>query len=304
MGPSRRRHPLRRRCKSFISISVRMPKRPAEKPPLPPSAGNVVRTSPAIRPMRPHAHTNSINMTSEPVLLRASGGAGPIPIVETRSFCVGEARRLGKEKLLEVRRCCMDDVFFEGQPGKRWPESSPFACWWCAHGFDGPPMGIPTQHDSRLDRYVLSGNFCSANCARAYIEKSSPNMLKPFRLGQLQNLLQKALGVAWREVRPAPPPHCLQMFGGWMTIEEFRGQRFIFARDARKDELIERWEPQEVAITLWGKSVSLRGVSADQLRQQVDRRALVPPVQAMERRAGGAAGKGLEAFINFKRRKV
>lgn len=48
-------------------------------------------------------------------------------LVETRVFCVAEATRFGEEKLFELRRGCMKDVFFEGFSKGKWPESSPFA---------------------------------------------------------------------------------------------------------------------------------------------------------------------------------
>lgn len=88
-----------------------------------------------------------------------------------------------------------------------------------------------------------------------------------------------------------------------MTIEQFREQGFLSIRDARKDELLESWEPQEVAVTLWGKVATLRGISVDQLKQQVPRGALRQP-QAVTETAAARQGQGLEAFINFKRRRV
>ena len=60
-----------------------------------------------------------------------TGGRGgqraSAPLVETRVFCVAEARRFGEEKLVQVRRACQGDVFFQGHERGQWPESSPFA---------------------------------------------------------------------------------------------------------------------------------------------------------------------------------
>lgn len=48
-------------------------------------------------------------------------------LVETRVFCVAEATRFGEEKLVELRRGSLRDVYFEGHTRGKWPESSPFA---------------------------------------------------------------------------------------------------------------------------------------------------------------------------------
>ena len=49
------------------------------------------------------------------------------PLIETRVFCVAEAQRFGEERLVKIRKVCKDDVFFQGYPKGKWPESSPFA---------------------------------------------------------------------------------------------------------------------------------------------------------------------------------
>lgn len=58
---------------------------------------------------------------------KAGPRAHQAPLIETRAFCVGEAKRFGDERLFALRKACKGDVFFQGYERGTWPESSPFA---------------------------------------------------------------------------------------------------------------------------------------------------------------------------------
>ena len=103
---------------------------------------------------------------------------------------------------------------FEGA----WPARTDVHCWHCAHGFDGPPVGIPVGRRDGV--YELHGVYCSfacmkaANCARPSHERAFSSQL-------IHEMLREVYGVD-RVVNKAPPKQTLAVFGGTMSIEEFR----------------------------------------------------------------------------------
>jgi len=94
-------------------------------------------------------------------------------------------------------------------------------CWWCCHPFHTQPTYIPERYDNIKDVFDLKGNFCSWNCAKTYIfaQKTVKTTFKCSLLALLRKKLQGNFG---DPIRPAPPREMLTVFGGDMTIEEFR----------------------------------------------------------------------------------
>lgn len=182
-----------------------------------------------------------------------------------RCFCVAEAQRFGIEVLQEVREVMGPHIdWVEGSESNRgWPVSSPYLCWWCAHPFDNPPVGLPIEHDERRDTYKVVGNFCSFECACAHAEKHGANMMTPWRVGHLQRMLKRVLGSRFKgAIQRAPPPWCLQAFGGWMTIDEFRKSAYQHVRELMHNEALVEWVPAKVGITLWGRFIPGSRVTA------------------------------------------
>jgi hypothetical protein len=108
-----------------------------------------------------------------------------------------------------------------------WPSCTSIACYWCCHAFNGPPMGIPVKLQD--GRYSVVGCFCSLECAAKYnFEDASVSMDDMFERNTLINTLAAELrrggkdAQAMSVVRPAPPRLALTMFGGQMSIDEFR----------------------------------------------------------------------------------
>lgn len=94
-------------------------------------------------------------------------------------------------------------------------------CWWCVHSLPQLPcIHLPTRYDDKRDRFETKGNFCSWQCAKAWAlaENSS-------RSGEIQMILmmmrRRAIG-HYTPLWPAPKREALKIFGGSMTIEEFR----------------------------------------------------------------------------------
>eukprot|EP00899_Mesostigma_viride_P000412 jgi/Mesvir1/10371/Mv10571-RA.1 len=116
------------------------------------------------------------------------------------------------------------------EKGRRdaWPERTDVCCWHCCHPFDGVPAALPVGYKQGKG-FLVKGVFCSFACAKSY------NMDASGAQRELRNMwLFDMMLKLWRSnpdrrrhsfkgVRPAPPRTCLKMFGGDMTIEEFRG---------------------------------------------------------------------------------
>jgi len=105
---------------------------------------------------------------------------------------------------------------------EEWPNETDVCCWWCCHKFNNSPCTLPTKYDSLRKRYTFTGIFCSWNCVRAYnFDKSDHRMGE--RSGLISMLVRELYSsVESISIKPAPHRQCLKMFGGYMSIEEFR----------------------------------------------------------------------------------
>lgn len=94
-------------------------------------------------------------------------------------------------------------------------------CWWCVHGLpEKPCFHLPIKYDDRRKIFSTIGNFCSWACAKAYaIDMESS------RKGEICSILalmrMQSIG-KYTPLWPAPKRQCLAIFGGSMTIEQFR----------------------------------------------------------------------------------
>lgn len=93
-------------------------------------------------------------------------------------------------------------------------------CWHCCHPFPGPALHCPYRYDDRRRHFDTTGNFCSWECMKTYIiDKGSA------RSGEEQMILalmKKHVFGKSTPTHPAPKRTALKVFGGTLTIEEFR----------------------------------------------------------------------------------
>jgi len=102
---------------------------------------------------------------------------------------------------------------------KKLPDTTDIACFWCAHGFKGQPCVIPEREEKGV--YRVYGNFCSPSCAMAYIlQESLDSHVRWERVSLLHRIYSRAYETG--RIFPAPLRDCLKLFGGPMTIEQFR----------------------------------------------------------------------------------
>lgn len=114
----------------------------------------------------------------------------------------------------------------------QWPTTTDIACWHCCHQFDGVPIPIPKYKKADSDSitlYTVYGVFCSCNCAVAYIlERNSYDQQQ--LLLQFKSMATHVFGFLTADVfalEPAPPRIFLRMFGGHLTIEQFRAASLV-----------------------------------------------------------------------------
>lgn len=102
-----------------------------------------------------------------------------------------------------------------------WPSVTSINCYWCCHGFDGPPVGLPVRRSA--DTFHVTGCFCSLECAAAYnFGMPRVSVDRSLERYMLINSLATRLGVGGCAIKPAPDRLSLSMFGGPLGIEEFR----------------------------------------------------------------------------------
>lgn len=101
------------------------------------------------------------------------------------------------------------------------------ACHWCCHPFDSDPIHYPYARDKTGRLQFTASPYCSLDCCRAAVTRNKSN--PPLSL----------LRCLWRELDPqtcnaspllptAPPFESLTLFGGTMSIDEFRSGSVTF----------------------------------------------------------------------------
>jgi hypothetical protein len=94
-------------------------------------------------------------------------------------------------------------------------------CWWCCHPFPGPSLHYPYRYDDRRKHFSTTGHFCSWECIKSYAIDNAGA-----RSGEVLMILalmrKQANDNKYMLTRPAPKRVTLKMFGGPMSIEDFR----------------------------------------------------------------------------------
>jgi hypothetical protein len=109
--------------------------------------------------------------------------------------------------------------FINANNEKTWPETTNIHCWWCCHQFTNTPCALPEFY--KKNKFYVSGCFCSFNCCASYnFSKNDDNMWERFSL--LNLLYKKLYQQKFVKISLAPPRETLKIFGGYLSIEEFR----------------------------------------------------------------------------------
>jgi hypothetical protein len=103
------------------------------------------------------------------------------------------------------------------------PRKTNSVCWWDGYLFNTKPCYIP-KTKMPDGTYSIYGNFCSPECAKAYLE-NDPDLSPEIRWERsilLQEMTQKTYNKDIVKIKEAPPRWTLKDYGGEFTIEQFR----------------------------------------------------------------------------------
>lgn len=94
-------------------------------------------------------------------------------------------------------------------------------CFWCCHSIDNNIYGMPYNYDTINDTFYIIGSFCSLQCANAYNFSINSGSDKVWEINSWIQMIGKRCGIS-NIIRPAPSRYLLKMFGGNLSIDEFR----------------------------------------------------------------------------------
>ena len=106
-----------------------------------------------------------------------------------------------------------------------WPPENweSVCCWHCCHRCPQEPVPLPQTRDRRTGNFAVFGVFCSWPCAKQYLHEH-----QTWGSGERTLLLEEMARCAFEYTGPpilsAPARHRLKMFGGDLSIEDFRGE--------------------------------------------------------------------------------
>jgi hypothetical protein len=112
------------------------------------------------------------------------------------------------------------EILYNFVHNKQWLEHTDVCCWWCCHKFDSLPIGMPTDFNSKQKKFLVKGVFCSFACMTSYRDTKHNNVNTNSLVSYLYSkLTAEPIGT---KICRAPPKESLKMFGGELSIEEFR----------------------------------------------------------------------------------
>lgn len=104
-----------------------------------------------------------------------------------------------------------------------WPSSTNIWCFWCCHPFTTPPIAIPLYYTNKT--FHVTGCYCSFECSVSHLfQKNNIHENEKWNSYNLLHILRNKLisDPIIEKIEFAPPKETLQVFGGNMTIQEFR----------------------------------------------------------------------------------
>ena len=97
------------------------------------------------------------------------------------------------------------------------------ACFWCSEPFKNDAIYIPSRKSNTNGKYSVYGNFCTPECACAYLMQENIGDSEKFERYHLINYIYGEIFNYGHNFKPAPNPHfTLKKYMGNLSIEEYR----------------------------------------------------------------------------------
>jgi len=154
----------------------------------------------------------------------------PVPARKSFTEKITELYKRPKERKVRVLHKYGNDI-------RELLKKTDIQCWWCCHSFDTPPCFVPTKYDDLRDRFKITGNFCSWNCAKSYILDDNLGVHRSSDIHNFTRMLLK-MGINYK-IKMAPRKETLKCFGGILTIEEFRESAYFADQYVIQTSIIE-----------------------------------------------------------------
>lgn len=94
-------------------------------------------------------------------------------------------------------------------------------CYWCCHPINDIVYGLPYNYDTLNDTFYVMGYYCSLECMSAYNFLINTGSDKVWEINSWIQMIARRCGIK-RIIRPAPCKYLLKIFGGNLSIDEFR----------------------------------------------------------------------------------
>jgi len=152
-------------------------------------------------------------------------------MLETKLFNYSDDKKLYEgtpQEVLDKYDPSYDDIPKTFTSLDLYPESTNLLCWYCDRAFNNRPIFISPslkeieQYGSKIQfEFEVYGNFCSFNCAEAYINFSYVGDKKDKFKTRLNILYEIFTGKHTMIIEPAIPKTLMKKYGGYLTDDEY-----------------------------------------------------------------------------------
>lgn len=154
------------------------------------------------------------------VAIHHSNSNSSMPQVLADIYCGSSHRNMSRR--MQISRFKLFDMELDIN---EWPRQSNAHCWHCRLTFDTVPCSIPYNYNRVNNVFSMKGIFCSWSCAKRFCldqkEYHSSAMVSNMRLLAIAHFHHPAM----EPIVAAPPYQSLQLFGGPLSVEEFRAHQ-------------------------------------------------------------------------------
>lgn len=111
--------------------------------------------------------------------------------------------------------------FSDANRRNEWVSNTSIWCGWDSHPFNGPPVSIPKFYINKT--FFVTGCYCSYSCAAKHLfSRSDITESDKLKFYSLLHFLKTKITGNMSKIIHAPPKETLIVFGGHLSIEEFR----------------------------------------------------------------------------------